>query len=209
MALLKKKSKVLNSLLSSFVSFFIFLFLFPVILLICIVALAIQGRPIFFIHERLGKNCKPFMLIKFRTMKDGPSISAKNDVERITKLGSFLRLTSLDELPTLVNVIKGDISFVGPRPMPIKYLSRFSKKQLKRFKVKPGITGLAQINGRNNLSWEQKFDFDLQYVDGKNLRLDFSIFFKTILIVLKMSGVKTKNSDIMPEFMGTENDDIE
>ena len=106
-------------------------------------------------------------------------------------------------------MIKGDISFVGPRPMPTKYLSRFSKKQLKRFNVKPGITGLAQINGRNNLSWEQKFDFDLQYVDRKNLRLDFSIFFKTILIVLKMSGVKTKNSEIMPEFMGTENDDIE
>jgi undecaprenyl phosphate N,N'-diacetylbacillosamine 1-phosphate transferase len=175
----------------------------PLLIIIMIVSLLIQGFPILFLHERLGKEGKLFTLIKLRTMTKGPSISAENDIIRITNWGRFLRRTSIDELPVLFNVIKGDMSLVGPRPLPGKYLLRFNEYQRKRLKVKPGITGLAQINGRNLLSWEERFDFDIKYVNNMSIILDLGIIINTLLLVLKGVGVSSKEQEIMPEFMGS------
>ena len=134
----------------------------------------------------------------------GPSFSAKDDVKRITSLGRLLRKTSLDEIPVLLNVIKGDMSLVGPRPMPLKYLKRFNGHQIKRLNIKPGITGLAQISGRNNLSWEKRFDLDVEYLSKQSLAFDTLILLKTFMIVFKGDGVNAVESEIMPEFMGNE-----
>tara|TARA_Y100001935_G_C17040648_1_gene377086 strand:- start:19 stop:543 length:525 start_codon:yes stop_codon:yes gene_type:complete len=166
-----------------------------------------QGFPIFFIHKRLGLNGKPFKMIKFRSMLVGPSISAEDDVKRITKYGRLLRKTSLDEIPVIFNVIKGEMSLVGPRPMPLKYLKRFNDYQIKRLSIKPGITGLAQISGRNNLSWEQRFDLDIKYLLKKSLIFDIYILLKTFMIVFKGDGVNALESEIMPEFMGNRDGD--
>ena len=181
-----------------------FFFVTPVIATICLVSATIHGFPIFFIHERLGLNGKPFKMIKFRSMLVGPSISAEDDVKRITKLGRLLRKTSLDEFPVLLNVIKGDMSLVGPRPMPLKYLKRFNHYQIKRLNTKPGITGLAQISGRNNLTWDKKFDLDIKYISKQSFAFDIYILLKTFVIVLKGAGVNPLESEIMPEFMGNE-----
>ena len=174
----------------------------PLLFLIIFLNILFQGYPIIFLHKRLGKNGKTFNLIKFRTMLNGPSLSAKHDVTRITRWGRFLRKTSIDELPVLLNVIKGEMSLVGPRPMPEKYLERFNKSQIKRLKVKPGITGLAQINGRNKLSWEERFNFDIYYVENRSFPTDLKIIFQTIILVIRGVGVTSKDHEIMPEFMG-------
>ena len=164
--------KLLKRLLDLSFGLIILLFITPAIITICLASIMIHGFPIFFIHERLGLNGKPFKMIKFRSMLVGPSISAEDDVKRITKLGRLLRKTSLDEVPVLLNVIKGDMSLVGPRPMPLKYLKRFNDNQIKRLNIKPGITGLAQISGRNNLSWEKKFSLDIKYLSKKSFSFD-------------------------------------
>ena len=196
--------KFLKRLLDLSLGLIIILLITPVNITICLASVLTHGFPIFFIHERLGLNGKPFKMIKFRSMLTGPSVSAEDDVKRITKLGRLLRKTSLDEVPVLLNVIKGDMSLVGPRPMPLKYLQRFNDYQIKRLDIKPGITGLAQISGRNNLSWEKKFNLDIEYLSKQSFAFDIYILLKTFIIVLKGTGVNSIESEIMPEFMGNE-----
>ena len=145
-------------------------------------------------------------MIKFRTMINGKSISAKDDENRITPLGRILRKSSIDELPTIANVFLGKMSLVGPRPMPLKYLNRFDDIQKKRMDMKPGITGLAQINGRNKISWEKRFELDVSYVNNYSMTIDFIILFKTFFVLLFNSDVESKESEIMPEFLGNGND---
>ena len=175
----------------------------PLLLIISIFILLFDGYPIIFIQPRLGKNKKEFNIIKFRTMKVGVSKSSGNDERRQSLLGKFLRKSSLDELPVLINVLKGDMSLVGPRPLLIKYSKRFNSFQDRRHEVLPGITGLAQIKGRNQISWEEKFIYDVQYIDEHNFFLDIKILFKTINFVLFFKGTSPKGQDIMPEFMGS------
>ena len=134
---------------------------------------------------RTGKSKKPFRIYKFKTLSDNPE---KSLIERETYLGRFLRKTSLDELPQLINILKGEMSFIGPRPLPIEYLPHYSKQQLLRFNVKPGITGLAQINGRCSLNWGQKFEFDVDYVKKKSMMLDIMIFIKTFKALISPEG---------------------
>ncbi len=177
--------------------------LLPIIFIVSLISMISQGFPVLFFHQRLGKDGISFTMIKFRTMKNGPSLSAKHDITRLTKWGRFLRRTSIDELPVLINVLKGEMSLVGPRPLPIKYLSRFNSFQLNRLNVKPGITGLAQINGRNLLSWDEKFKYDIDYVNEHSFLLDIIIIFKTIKVLFSEKNVKAKDQEIMPEFMGS------
>ncbi len=180
----------------------------PLLFLISIAILLVDGFPIIFIQPRLGKNKKEFKIVKFRTMNVGESKSSSNDEIRQTLLGKFLRKSSLDELPVLVNVLKGEMSLVGPRPLLIKYSKRFNSFQNRRHEVLPGITGLAQIKGRNQISWEEKFIYDVQYIDEQNFILDIKIIFKTVLSVLLLRGTSPKGQDIMSEFMGSkENED--
>ena len=193
-------AKIIFDLLVSVLGLIILL---PILLFTALLSSFFHGFPILFMHKRLGKNGKPFTMIKFRTMENGTSISAENDIKRITKWGKFLRRWSLDELTVLFNVVKGDMSLVGPRPMPIKYLNRYNSFQKKRMNVKPGITGLAQIYGRNHLSWEERFNYDVKYTLKNSFFMDFVIIIKTILLVIKGKNVEAKNQEIMPEFMGT------
>ena len=176
----------------------------PLLLLISIAIIVFDGFPIIFVQPRLGKNKFFFNIIKFRTMKIGDSNSSKDDEFRQTLLGKYLRKTSLDELPVLINVLKGDMSLVGPRPLLIKYSERFNNFQNRRHEVLPGITGLAQINGRNQISWEEKFNYDVQYIDENNFLLDIKILLKTVRSVLLFKGTSPEGKDIMPEFMGSE-----
>ena len=163
-----------------------------------------MGRPIFFIQERGGFNNTVFKLIKFRTMtlKMDKKNKLLDDNFRITKIGKFLRETSLDEIPSLINVLKGEMSFIGPRPLLAKYLKLYTKEQKKRHNLRPGITGWAQISGRNLISWEKKFKLDLWYVENINFFLDFKILILTFLTVLKKEGVNQSNQNTMSEFKG-------
>ena len=164
------------------------------------------GTPVLFSQERPGKDEKVFKLYKFRSMTDerGADGELLPDEVRLTKFGKFLRATSLDELPELINIVKGDMAIVGPRPLLIKYLPRYSEHQARRHEVRPGLTGLAQVNGRNGLSWNEKFDWDVKYVDNVTLKNDISIILETIRIVLKREGINSDNSATMEEFLGTE-----
>lgn len=179
--------------------------LFPLLVFIYIL-LAIQnkGSALFF-QIRPGKNQRRIKVIKFKSMSDEKDVNGNllPDVERITKLGLFLRNTSLDELPQLVNVLKGDMSIVGPRPLLFKYIPIFSEKQLRRHNVRPGITGWAQVNGRNSISWTKKFEFDVYYVDNISLLLDLKILWLTILKVLKKEGINQSEQRPMEPFNGT------
>ena len=153
---------------------------------------------------RLQKNKISFNMIKFRTMREGNSISSEDDAIRQTKFGKLIRRTSLDELPVLINVLKGDMSLVGPRPLLVKYKDRFTSFQDKRHKIIPGITGLAQIKGRNEISWEKKFEYDIQYIEQRSFLLDLRIIFLTIFSVVLLKGTSPSDQEIMSEFMGTE-----
>jgi sugar transferase EpsL len=166
------------------------------------------GTPILFRQQRPGHHGRLFELVKFRTMTDarGPDGKLLPDEERLTPFGHLLRRTSLDELPTLWNVLRGEMSFVGPRPLLVQYLDRYSPEQNRRHDVLPGITGWAQINGRNALSWEQKFDLDVWYVDNISLRTDLMILLKTGAAVLDQRGISADGHVTMPEFMGTQDD---
>lgn len=167
-------------------------------------AFEMKGNP-FFTQERPGKDEKIFKLVKFRTMtnakdKDGNLLS---DADRLTKYGKFLRNTSLDELPELFNILKGDMSVIGPRPLLVRYLPRYNAHQHRRHEVRPGLSGWAQVNGRNAISWEDKFNYDVEYVDNYSIVMDIKILFMTIFNVLKREGISSETSATMEEFMGT------
>ena len=177
----------------------------PVLLILTVLgAIMMKGNP-FFAQLRPGKDEKIFKLIKFRTMtsrkdKDGNPLP---DDQRLTKYGKFLRSTSLDELPELFNILKGDMAVVGPRPLLVQYLPLYNEQQKRRHEVRPGLSGLAQINGRNSITWEQKFEDDVHYVDNISFLLDIKIIFITVLKVFKREGISSENSATMEEFRGT------
>jgi sugar transferase EpsL len=177
----------------------------PLLLLVALIISVEMGRPVLFIQKRPGLNGKPFVLYKFRTMKNdwNRSGSLLPDKERLTRIGSFIRSTSLDELPGLLNVLIGDMSIVGPRPLLKQYLDRYTPEQARRHEVKPGLTGWAQVNGRNSINWEEKFKLDVWYVDHQSILLDLRIIWMTVLKVLKREGISHKGQATMQEFTGT------
>ena len=180
------------------------LFLSPIFLFVMIgLSIANKGKP-FFLQKRPGKNEKIFSIIKFKTMNDKKDAEGNllSDAERLTPIGAFVRKTSLDEIPQLINVLKGDMSMIGPRPLLIQYLPLYSPQQKRRHEVRPGITGWAQVNGRNAISWEQKFAYDVWYVDNVSLSLDVKILLKTIQKVFKREGISSDSSATMEPFKG-------
>ncbi len=165
-----------------------------------------QGN-VFFVQQRPGQYGKPFSIIKFKTMNDRKDSNGEllPDAVRLTPAGKFIRKTSIDELPQLVNVLKGDISLIGPRPLLMEYLPLYTPHQARRHEVKPGISGWAQVNGRNAISWEQKFNYDVWYVDNQSFFLDLKIFFLTIYNIVKSDGISAENNATMEKFRGSEN----
>lgn len=180
----------------------------PIMAITAIVVRVKIGTPILFKQERPGKNSKIFKLYKFRTMTNEKDENGNllPDDERLTTFGKCLRATSLDELPELLNILKGDMAVVGPRPLLVKYLPRYNSHQARRHEVRPGFTGLAQVNGRNSISWEEKFDLDVKYVDQISFLNDWRIIAETVLVVLKRDGINSNSSSTMEEFFGTEGD---
>ena len=178
----------------------------PLLILIALLVRVNLGTPVLFRQVRPGLHGRPFILYKFRTMRDLRDAEGRllADEMRLTRLGRFLRSTSLDELPELFNVLKGEMSLVGPRPLLMEYLERYTPEQARRHEVKPGITGWVQVNGRNALTWEEKFKLDVWYVDNWNLGLDLQILALTLIKVLKREGISAGGHATMPEFRGTQ-----
>lgn len=170
------------------------------LLVICICQLCFLGRPIFFRQQRAGRNGKPFYILKFRSMRTG----AGTDADRLTTWGQFLRSTSIDELPELWNVLAGQMSLVGPRPLPTSYLPRYSRAQARRHTVRPGITGWAQVNGRNGLAWERQFELDLWYIEKRSFLLDLKILGLTVLTVFRRENISAEGEATRGEFFGTD-----
>ena len=183
---------------------FLLIILSPIILLTAILLFFANNGKVLFFQQRPGLNCKPFMIVKFKTMRDAFDSTGNPmpDEERLTRIGQFVRSASLDELLQLVNVLKGDISLVGPRPLLMQYLSRYNPEQAKRHYVKPGITGWAQVNGRNAISWEQKFKLDIEYVEKQSFFLDIRILLKTFINVINRKGISADGNATMEEFLG-------
>nr|WP_315853303.1 sugar transferase [Alteromonas oceanisediminis] len=183
--------------------------LMPVIVTLCLLVAIKLGRPILFKQIRPGLHGKPFYLLKFRSMTDARDASGelKPDSERLSSFGQKLRSTSVDELPSLLNVLKGDLSLVGPRPLLMDYLPLYSTEQSRRHEVKPGITGWAQVNGRNALSWDEKFALDVWYVENRTFWLDIKILFMTINKVFKRDGINQAGEATMTRFTGSQNHD--
>ena len=182
-----------------------FVVLSPVMLVTAGLVAVKLGRPVLFTQERPGYKEKIFRMYKFRTMTDARNANGEllSDEERLTPFGENLSITSLDELPELLNILKGDMSLVGPRPLLVQYLPLYNKRQHKRHSVLPGITGLAQINGRNSISWEEKFEYDVQYAKHVTFLGDLKILFETVFKVLKREGINSENSATMEDFTGT------
>jgi len=182
----------------------LFIFLFPIFIIVTVIVFMTMGEPVFFKQERPGENEKLFTILKFRTMSDKKAENGEllPDMERITKFGAFLRSTSLDELPQLINILKGNLSFIGPRPLLIEYLPLYNDEQRIRHTVKPGITGWAQVNGRNSLQWNEKFKLDLYYVENISLSLDLKIVMLTLLRVFKRSDIYNEDGQTMEKFTG-------
>ena len=184
---------------------FIFLVLLsPLLFLFYILIYLFLGRPIFFKQKRIGFRCKQFNIIKFRTMKnifdeDGKLLPEE---QRLSKFGSWMRKNSIDELPELINIIKGEMSFTGPRPLLVEYLNLYNKEEIKRHNVIPGLTGWAQINGRNKISWKEKFSLDLWYLKKQNFLVDVFILIKTIFIIFKKDSINFNENKTMPKFNG-------
>ena len=187
-------------------SLFMLILLSPVMLIIALLVRVRLGKPVLFSQERPGRHGQLFRLYKFRTMRDLFDAEGKPlpDEERLTPFGHFLRASSLDELPELINVLKGEMSLVGPRPLLVAYLDRYTPEQARRHEVLPGITGWAQVNGRNALSWEDKFRLDVWYVDNQSLWLDLKILFLTLWKAIKREGINAPGSATAPEFMGSD-----
>lgn len=185
----------------------------PLFITIAIILRLSSIKKVFFIHQRPGLNCKPFYVIKFKTMNDEKDDNGKllPNKDRITKFGAFLRKTSLDEIPQIINVLKGDISFIGPRPLEMRYVPLYSEYQNKRHNIKPGISGWAQVNGRNAINWEKKFELDNYYVDNVSFGLDLKIFLRTIIKVFSGSDVNaTTTHTVVPYdvYLKTKNNGI-
>jgi lipopolysaccharide/colanic/teichoic acid biosynthesis glycosyltransferase len=187
-----------------FIALSLLIILSPIILLTAILLFLANNGKVFFFQQRPGLNSNPFKIVKFKTMRDAfdqEGIPLPDEL-RLTKVGNLVRSASLDELLQLINVLKGDMSLVGPRPLLMQYLSRYSPEQAKRHNVKPGITGWAQVNGRNAISWEQKFNFDIEYVEKQSFTLDLKILWMTFLNVLQRKGISADGHVTMEEFKG-------
>ena len=182
-----------------------FVVLSPVMLVTAGLVAVKLGRPVLFTQERPGYKEKIFRMYKFRTMTDEKDKNGNllSDEERLTKFGKILRSTSLDELPELINILKGNMSLVGPRPLLVKYLERYNEHQSRRHEVRPGLTGYAQINGRNSVTWEEKFDMDVYYVDHVRFVIDWKIILQTVLTVIKRDGISSDSAATMEAFSGT------
>ena len=205
---MKKRVDLLKRTFDLVTTFFVLLLLLPVLMLITLMIRSKLGSPIFFKQSRPGLNGKIFNIYKFRTMtddcdKDGIFLP---DKIRITKFGKFLRSTSLDELPSLWNVLKSDMSLVGPRPLLLEYLTLYSTQQARRHEVKPGITGWAQVNGRNAITWGEKFDLDVWYVDNQSIWLDIKILWLTVKKVIMRDGINQVGQSTMENFKGNDNE---
>ena len=187
------------------ISLIVLIFLLPLMSLIYLLVIINLGSPAFFLQERVGKDNKIFKMIKFRTMKNSTDKNGNllSDNERVTKFGGFLRSFSLDELPELINILKGDMSLVGPRALLVQYLGLYNDEQIRRHEVLPGLTGWAQINGRNSITWSEKFKLDVWYVDNWSLWLDVKIFFLTFWKVIKREGINQSESVTMEYFNGS------
>ena len=196
---------LVKRLLDLIISSAVLIVLSPLMLVIYVLILINLGGPAFFVQERVGKDNKVFKMIKFRTMKDSRDKDGNllSDNERVTKFGSFLRSFSLDELPELINIIKGDMSLVGPRALLVQYLECYNDEQIRRHDVLPGLTGWAQINGRNSITWSEKFKLDVWYVDNWSLWLDIKIFFLTFWKVIKREGINQSETVTMEYFNGS------
>ena len=189
-----------------FIAIIALIVLSPIILIVAILVRINLGAPVIYKQERAGKDGKPFFMYKFRSMSNAKDEKGNllSDEERLGRFGKLLRSTSLDELPSLWNVICGKVSLVGPRALYVKYISRYSLEQARRLEVRPGITGLAQVNGRNAISWEKRFEYDVEYVDSITFIGDWKILFKTIVKVFKREGINSATSATMEEFMGSD-----
>ncbi len=166
-----------------------------------VVVVSSMGRPVLFRQQRPGQDAQPFTIIKFRTMVSEVEADGDTDADRLTKAGSVLRSLSLDELPELVNVLRGEMSLVGPRPLLMEYLPRYSDREARRHEVRPGVTGWAQVNGRNELEWSEKFELDVWYVDNVSLQLDLKILWLTLAGVLRRTGIAANGHATAPEFL--------
>ena len=187
------------------ISLIVIICISPILLVVTIwLHIANKGAGAFFTQERPGKNGKIFKVIKFKTMTDERDTAGNllPDAQRLTKVGRFVRSTSIDELPQLINVLKGDMSFIGPRPLLPKYLALYTSEQMRRHEVRPGITGWAQVNGRNDIPWSKKFELDIYYVDHLTFAMDVKIFFLTIMKVLKREGISAEGQATTEAFNG-------
>jgi sugar transferase EpsL len=183
----------------------------PLLVLVALLVRLFLGRPVIFRQLRPGLHGQPFTILKFRTMRDlrGPDGQLLSDADRMTRFGTLLRSSSLDELPELLNVLRGDMSVVGPRPLMMSYLPLYSLEQARRHEVRPGLTGLAQVSGRNTTAWEDRFALDVAYVDNRSVRMDLRIMAKTLLLVLRRDGISTAGHVTVPAFRGTATNDQE
>jgi lipopolysaccharide/colanic/teichoic acid biosynthesis glycosyltransferase len=195
---------VFKRLIDFLFALFILILTSPILLVTIILLYLLNNKAVFFFQERPGLNAKPFKIIKFKTMNDKKDANGKllSDKERLTFVGKKVRSFSIDELPQMINVLKGDMSIIGPRPLLMRYLPLYSKEQAKRHFVKPGITGLAQVNGRNNISWEKKFEWDIYYVENLSFLLDVKVLILTIAKVIRREGISAENQSTTLPFTG-------
>ncbi len=196
----------LKRLMDMAVAFVVLSIAFPLLIIVALLLSLVNKGPAFFTQPRPGKNSRVFKVIKFKTMTDERDSNGAllSDAQRLTRVGRFVRSTSIDELPQLINVLKGDMSLVGPRPLLVKYLPLYSARQAKRHDVRPGITGWAQVNGRNTISWPQKFEYDVYYVENISFLLDMKIIFLTLKKVFIREGINSDTNATMPAFTGEE-----
>lgn len=203
----KKVFLALKKIADFFVALLLTIITAPLMIVIAICIKSTSKGPVFFRQERIGKNNKPFFIYKFRTMRTQTydvQENALSDYERMTKVGLFLRKTSLDELPQIWNILRGEMSFIGPRPLLPQYLERYNAEQIRRHEVTPGISGYAQVNGRNAITWQQKFEYDVYYVANQSFRLDAQIFFLTIKRVIQRGDVDQREGQTMDFFQGND-----